>query len=69
MEPRTSRSADPRIPSLTCLGNEIISMIADLLQETSSETIPSLALVCSNYHRIARYSRYRMATTTIKPKS
>ncbi|KAI1142638.1 hypothetical protein F5Y05DRAFT_365564 [Hypoxylon sp. FL0543] len=47
-------------PSLACLGNEIVAIIADLLQCTSPATIPSLALVCSNYYRIARYAQHRL---------
>ncbi|KAI1412536.1 hypothetical protein F5Y13DRAFT_162904 [Hypoxylon sp. FL1857] len=59
IEPRVSQASDSRKPSLTCLGNEILAIIADLLQDTSPSTIPSLALVCSNYYRVARYAQHR----------
>ncbi|KAI1086188.1 hypothetical protein F5B19DRAFT_487680 [Rostrohypoxylon terebratum] len=59
VKPKRPQAADPRVPSLACLGDEIIMIIAGLLQDTSPKTISSLALVCSAYHRIARYVQHQ----------
>ncbi|OTA55473.1 hypothetical protein K449DRAFT_388145 [Hypoxylon sp. EC38] len=58
-EQRVPKPVNSGRPSLTCLGNEIVAIIADLLQCTSPNTVSSLALVCSNYYRIARYAQHR----------
>ncbi|KAL7628545.1 hypothetical protein AAE478_000060 [Parahypoxylon ruwenzoriense] len=44
IEPREPQATNPQLPSLTWLVNEIIAMIADILEETSPNTISSLAL-------------------------
>ncbi|KAI1440657.1 hypothetical protein F5Y02DRAFT_401963 [Annulohypoxylon stygium] len=59
IEPKQPQAADPQAPSLACLGDEIITIIADLLQDTSPQATSSLALVCSAYHRIVRYTQHR----------
>ncbi|KAI0842787.1 hypothetical protein F5Y06DRAFT_256088 [Hypoxylon sp. FL0890] len=59
VEPRVPRAVYSSRPSLTCLGDDIVAIIADLLQHTSPSSISSLALVCSNYYRIARYAQHR----------
>ncbi|KAI1390342.1 uncharacterized protein F4822DRAFT_233353 [Hypoxylon trugodes] len=59
LEPQMPQPENPQLPTLTCLGNEVIAMIADLLHDTSPHTISSLALVCSNYYSIARYTQNR----------
>lgn len=59
IKPRVPQAMDSGAPSLTCLGNEVIAIIADVLQCTSPKTIPSLALVCSNFYRVARYAQHR----------
>ncbi|KAI1505959.1 hypothetical protein F5X99DRAFT_427839 [Biscogniauxia marginata] len=48
--------------SLMDLGNEILIMIVDLIQDTSPNTIPAVALMNSRFRKLAQYSQHRTVT-------
>lgn len=66
---RTPRAIDDSKPSLVTLESDILTLVADLLEETLPNTLVSVSLVNQWLHSIARYSQHRRITLTSRPKT
>lgn len=62
IESRPPQPRDPNKPSLLTLGNDIVVLMTDILEEESPGSLRSLGLVSSYYYNIAGHSRHRNVT-------